>query len=93
MLNFQKLRESIKDVFEKDITPDQAEQLGRINACIDSMEEEAKQIDGETEKLRTKYVELVKNTTIDKPMPINEDNKTSQKSLLDFMKDEANKKK
>ena len=92
MLDFKNLRESIKSLFgDEKLTPEQAETLGKVSGQIDMMEKEVKTFQDSHEELRTKYVELVRNTTIDKPLPSGEEDKPTDKSLFDFLKEEANK--
>lgn len=92
MLDFNALRESIKSMFGESITPEQAETLGKVSGQIDNMEKEVKIFEGKHEELRTKYVELVKNTTFDRPNDSGSDNQPKQqKSLEDFLIEEANK--
>ena len=93
MLDFKTLRESIKSMFGDDkLTPEQAETLGKVSGQIDNMEKEVKIFEGKHEELRTKYVELVKNTTFDRPNEVaGSDEPKKQKSLQDFLIEEANK--
>lgn len=93
MLDFKNLRESIKSLFgDEKLSAEQAETLGKVSGQIDLMEKEAKDFEDKHEELRTKYVALVKNTTFDKPS-ISDDNddKPTEKSLMDFLVEEANK--
>ena len=55
------------------------------------MEKEIKSFEESHETLRTKYVELVKNTTIDKPINSEDNDKPTDKTLLDFLIEESNK--
>ena len=89
MIDFKNLRDSIKGLFGENLTPEQAESIGKVYGTIDNMEKEIKSFEESHETLRTKYVELVKNTTIDKP--IDSDDKPTDKTLLEFLIEESNK--
>ena len=89
MIDFKNLRDSIKGLFGENLTPEQAESIGKVYGTIDNMEKEIKSFEESHETLRTKYVELVKNTTIDKP--IDSDDKPTDKTLLEFPIEESNK--
>ena len=92
MIDFKNLRDSIKGLFGDNLTPEQAESVGKLYGTIDNMEKEIKSFEESHETLRTKYVELVKNTTIDKPINSDDNDKTTEdKTLLDFLIEESNK--
>ena len=96
MIDFKNLRDSIKGLFGDNLTPEQAESIGKVYGTIDNMEKEIKVKDFPNlrtvyETLRTKYVELVKNTTIDKPINSDDNDKPTDKTLLDFLIEESNK--
>lgn len=93
MLDFKNLRESIRSLFgDEKLTPEQAETLGKVSGQIDQMEKEVKTFQDNHEELRTKYVELVKNTTFDKPSVSDDNNdKPTEKTLMDFLVEESNK--
>ena len=91
MIDFKNLRDSIKGLFGENLTPEQAESIGKVYGTIDNMEKEIKTFEENHETLRTKYVELVKNTTIDKPVNSDESDKTTDKTLLEFLIEESNK--
>ena len=91
MIDFKNLRDSIKGLFGDNLTPEQAESVGKVYGTIDNIEKEIKSFEESHETLRTKYVELVKNTTIDKPSVSDDNDKPTDKSLMDFLVEEANK--
>jgi len=91
MIDFKNLRDSIKGLFGDNLTPEQAESVGKVYGTIDNIEKEIKSFEESHETLRTKYVELVKNTTIDKPSVSDDNDKPTEKSLMDFLVEEANK--
>ena len=91
MIDFKNLRDSIKGLFGDNLTPEQAESIGKVYGTIDNMEKEIKSFEESHETLRTKYVELVKNTTIDKQINSDDNDKPTDKTLLDFLIEESNK--
>lgn len=91
MIDFKNLRDSIKGLFGDNLTPEQAESVGKVYGTIDSIEKEIKSFEESHESLRTKYVELVKNTTIDKPSVSDDNDKPTEKTLMDFLVEESNK--
>lgn len=91
MLDFKNLRESIKALFgDEKLTPEQAESLGKISGQIDSMEKEVKDFQDSHETLRAKYVELVKNSSFDKPIEEHKQEE-QEKTLMDYLLEESKK--
>lgn len=90
MANFEKIREAIKSAFEGDITPEQAEKLGRINSVVDEAEKEDNDFIAKHEELRTKYINAIKeNSFAGEPKPTNVD--TEPKDLAYYLKQQEKK--
>ena len=90
MANFEKIREAIKRAFEGNITPEQAENLGRINAVVDEAEKENNEFVAKHEELRTKYINAIKETSF-AGEPKNENQDSEPKDLAYYLKEEAKK--
>ena len=63
MAKYDTIREAIKGVFDENITPEQAEKLGRINAIIDEAEKKDNEFIAKHEELRTKYINAIKDSS------------------------------
>ena len=92
MANYEALREKVKTLLtSKDITPEQAELIGKITGEIDNAEAEDKKFLEKHEELRTKYVELVKSASFPET-PKEKNEETEQHDLAYFLNKEAEKK-
>ena len=92
MANYEALREKVKTLLSsKDITPEQAELIGKISGEIDNAEAEDKKFLEKHEELRTKYVELVKSASFPET-PKEKTEETEQHDLAYYLSEEAKKK-
>ena len=92
-MDFKELRESIKNAFSSsDLTPEQAESLGKINAKVDQLEDENNKMIKGYDELRVKYINLVKDTSFkEEPTKQNED--SEPKTMMECLAEERNKSK
>ena len=91
-MDFKELRESIKNAFSSsDLTPEQAESLGKINANVDQLEAENDKMIKGYDELRVKYINLVKDTSFKEEPTKHEDSKP--KTMMECLAEERNKSK
>lgn len=93
MANYEAIREKVKTLLtSKDITPEQAELIGKISGEIDNAEAEDKKFLEKHEELRTKYIELVKTSSFPETSKEKEKEETESHDLAYFLNEEAKKK-
>lgn len=93
MANYEAIREKVKTLLSsKDITPEQAELIGKISGEIDNAEAEDKKFLEKHEELRTKYVELVKTASFPETPKEKTDEEQEHHDFAWYLEQEAKKK-
>lgn len=93
MANYEAIREKVKTLLSsKDITPEQAELIGKISGEIDNVEAEDKKFLEKHEELRTKYIDLVKTASFPETPKEKEKEETESHDLAYFLDEEVKKK-
>ena len=88
-MDFKELKESLKNAFGSDLTPEQAETLGSLNAKVEELEKEHEKEAKSHEELRIKYINLVKDTSFNGE-PKKQDN-PQPKTMMECLEEERNK--
>ena len=91
-MDWKKLKASVSGLITDKTSPEDAEKIAGISSQLDMAEKEEQAFTEKYDGLRAKYVDLVKNTNFPPEDQKSKPN-AQEKTLEDYLKEEANKSK